>query len=79
MWEIKLYITKLQWSVNTYNFVQKAEESAWSWCRVGATSAVLKQLVSCACGKMPGSLYILLHGSKTLMLTIKRKMISDCQ
>jgi len=76
MWEIKLYITNIQCSVNTYNFGQKAEGSAWSWCRVGATSEVLKQLVPCACGKMPGSLHILLHGSKTLMLKIKR---NHCQ
>jgi hypothetical protein len=79
MWEIKLYITKIPWSVNTYNFGQKAEGSTWSRCRVGATSEVLKQLVPCACGKMPGSLCILLDESKILMLMIKRKIISDCQ
>jgi len=79
MWEIKLYITKIQWSVDTYNFGQKAEGSAWSCCSDGATSEVLKQLVPCACGKVPGSLCILLDESKTLMLMIKRKMISDCQ
>jgi hypothetical protein len=79
MWEIKVYITKIQWSVNTYNFGQKAEESAWSCCRVGVTSEVLKQLVPCACGKMPGSVYVLLHGSKTSVLKIKRNMINDCQ
>ena len=30
----------------------------------------LKQLVPCACGKMPRSLYILLHGSKTVVLKL---------
>jgi hypothetical protein len=42
-------------------------QRAWSCCRVGAKSEVLKQLVLHACGKMPGRSCFLLHGSKTVI------------
>jgi hypothetical protein len=45
-------------------FGQKAEGSTWSCCKVGTRSEVLKQLFSRACGKIPGSFYILLHEVK---------------
>jgi hypothetical protein len=51
----------------TLTILARNRGSAWSCCKVGAKSEVLKQLVLCACGKMPGSFCFLLHGSKTVI------------